>query len=466
MRYIKLNENIALAKSILRKNGIAEDDEDYLKIREIVGTAFSYVGILTRLRFVDNVTDMEELKSIFEVLRDSKLDLGKLNKMSYDQILDTFYDQMTSPSKEDYELIYKDNSYSFFRVYTYKGILEIGSPAWCLKTKSYWDNYQAKYPEQWVAIDNRYVKRVITPNNSYLGGQYVNKGKTWIRFGISIKHEPDDTISFVAHNDNDDKCYATPQNHTFFGVFFTIMNLSNGHKKSYYQRFLGCDNIKDCVFKINGDRVWADRLGVQPPKNTNLGDENYLFLSKSYSSVPIILRLREKSFPCLRIFNNNQKVMHLFSLGVDGYATKALNDYVQKPQNISYCGIRLKLGLTTVDKLKENEDFILQVGKWLVFHWNKDYYIAIDSEPSEYVLPVMDLVGNEYWTNHNSERELLPMFYYIDKEKLENSEVKLDTPESKEILRRLSVENQTPVEPESPQEEEKPGFIKRFLGFK
>jgi len=464
MRYIKLNENIALAKSILRKNGIAEDDEDYLKIREIVGTAFSYVGILTRLRFVDNVTDMEELKSIFEVLRDSKFDLGKLNKMSYDQILDTFYDQMTSPSKEDYELIYKDNSYSFFRVYTYKGILEIGSPAWCLKTKSHWDNYQSKYPEQWVAIDNRYVKRVITPNNSYLGGQYVNKGKTWIRFGISIKHEPDDTISFVAHNDNDDKCEAKPENHTFYGVLFTIMNLSSGNKKSYYQRFLGCDNIRDGVFKVNGDRVWEDRLGVKPPKN-NVGDENYLFLSKSYSSVPIILRLREKSFPCLRIFNNNQKVMHLFSLGVDGYATKALNDYVQKPQNISYCGIRLKLGLTTVDKLKENEDFVLQVGKWLVFHWNKDYYIAIDSEPNEYVLPVMDLVGNEYWTNHNSERELLPMFYYIDKEKIENSEVKLDTPESQEILRQLSDKNKD-IEPESPQEEEKPGFIKRFLGFK
>jgi len=157
--------------------------------------------------------------------------------------------------------------------------------------------------------------------------------------------------------------------------------------------------------------------------------------------------------------------MHLFSLGVDGYATKALNDYVQKPQNISYCGIRLKLGLTTVDKLKENEDFVLQVGKWLVFHWNKDYYIAIDSEPNEYVLPVMDLVGNEYWTNHNSERELLPMFYYIDKEKIENSEVKLDTPESQEILRQLSDKNKD-IEPESPQEEEKPGFIKRFLGFK
>jgi hypothetical protein len=174
MKYIKLNENIALAKSILRKNGIAEDNEDYLKIREMVGTAFSYIGILTRLRFVDNVTDMEELKSIFEVLKNSKLDLGKLNKMSYEQILDTFYDQMTSPSKEDYELIYKDNSYSFYRVYTYKGILEIGSPAWCLKTKKYWDDYQEKYPEQWVIIDNRYLKNIVTPNNNYFTNTYKN----------------------------------------------------------------------------------------------------------------------------------------------------------------------------------------------------------------------------------------------------------------------------------------------------
>ena len=151
-------------------------------------------------------------------------------------------------------------------------------------------------------------------------------------------------------------------------------------------------------------------------------------------------------------------------MGADGYATKALNDYVQNPQNVSYIGMRIKLGLITVEQAKENPQFFLQVGKWLVFHWNKDYYIAIDSEPGEYVLPVMDLVGNEYWTNSDSEKKLLPMFYYIDKEKLENSEVKLDTPESQEILRQLSDKTKN-IEPDTPQEE-KPGFIKRFLGFK
>lgn len=55
MKYIKINENVALAKSILRKNNLSDKDEDYLKIREMVGTDYSYVGILTRLRYIDNV---------------------------------------------------------------------------------------------------------------------------------------------------------------------------------------------------------------------------------------------------------------------------------------------------------------------------------------------------------------------------------------------------------------------------
>ena len=77
----------------------------------------------------------------------------------------------------------------------------------------------------------------------------------------------------------------------------------------------------------------------------------------------------------------------------------------------------------------------------------------------------MDLAGNEYWTS-SSEKALTPIFYYIDKEKIKNSEVVLDTPESKEILRQLSGKKPTPVvEPETTQEE-KPGFIKRFFGFK
>ena len=90
--------------------------------------------------------------------------------MSYNDILDIFYNELgTDKDKsEDLELIYKDSQYSYFKVYTYKGILSIGSPTWCLKTKSHWENYHTKYPNQWVVIDNRYIKSIITPDNKII----------------------------------------------------------------------------------------------------------------------------------------------------------------------------------------------------------------------------------------------------------------------------------------------------------
>lgn len=56
-----INENIAYAKSILNKSGITADSkeyQDYLKIREICGNNNGYVGILTKIRFVDEITDI------------------------------------------------------------------------------------------------------------------------------------------------------------------------------------------------------------------------------------------------------------------------------------------------------------------------------------------------------------------------------------------------------------------------
>lgn len=82
-----INENVAYAKSILSKKGIGVDSTeyaDYLKIRDICGTNNGYVGILTKIRFIDNVTDMDEISSIFDILKNSKIDIAKMNKMSYD----------------------------------------------------------------------------------------------------------------------------------------------------------------------------------------------------------------------------------------------------------------------------------------------------------------------------------------------------------------------------------------------
>jgi hypothetical protein len=241
-----INENVAFAKSILAKKGIVQGSpewEDYQKIRQICGNNNGYVGVLTKIRFIDEVTDFDEIQSIYDILKNSKLDTTKMNKMSYSEILDTFYDELSGEKtkNKDYELVFKDSQYYYYRVYTYEGILKMASPAWCLKTKKYWTEYQEKYPEQWVVVDNRYNGKLIVPDNNYL--KEYKSAKGWVRYGISIKRT-DDTVNWVAFDDNNNTCTYEAKSWTFFGVMSTLINLVWNIKVSYYQRFYGCKSIE------------------------------------------------------------------------------------------------------------------------------------------------------------------------------------------------------------------------------
>ena len=94
----RINENIDYAKAILNKSGISYESEeykDYLRIRELCDRNNGYVGILTKIRFVDGVTDMDEIESIFNLLKNSKIDVNKINKLTYDDILDMFYSELS-----------------------------------------------------------------------------------------------------------------------------------------------------------------------------------------------------------------------------------------------------------------------------------------------------------------------------------------------------------------------------------
>jgi len=200
------------------------------------------------------------------------------------------------------------------------------------------------------------------------------------------------------------------------------------------------------------DYTW-ERLGVKPPDNDN--DVNYLYFSKSYSNVPYILRLRVDSFPCIRTLNDKPNTNTNVEEGGTGF--NALKDFVQDKRNTSYVGIRIKLGLTTKEIVRENPSFVTEVGQWFVFNWNDDYYIVVDTEIKKIFIPLINIKGEEFWNDKDGN---LPSFYFIDKNKMKNAGVKIDTPESNEILRQLKSRN-----PENPKEE-KPGFIKKFLGFK
>jgi hypothetical protein len=232
---MKINENIAQAKSILNKLGISQHDKDYLKIREICKDSLGYVGILTRLRFIDNVSDMDELSSIFDVLKSSRMDIGKLSKMSYEDILNEFWNTLHENDGSGYELILDDGYYSYYEVSTYEGILSIGSPAWCLKTKSNWIAYTSKYEKQYVIIDNKFRGKLLTPNSKNLfTDKYQNDRNPSVRFGVSCSKS-----RFVMYDDNDTNIQLPDKQFDMdvkaFGVLYTCSNLVNGLIYPYFK---------------------------------------------------------------------------------------------------------------------------------------------------------------------------------------------------------------------------------------
>lgn len=408
-----LNENIALSKAILNKVGIKPDSpewEDYLKIRELCEKNHGYVGILTRLRFQDNV-DMDEIKSIFEVLKNSKIDVGKLNKMTYSDILTIFYDEFkTTDNNTDYEVVFKDNTYTYYRANTYKGILKTGSPSWCLKTKANWDKYQAKYPQQYVVVDNRYKNRLPVPDDDVLSSYSSKKG--WVRYGISVKVNEDRSVTWTACDDNNKLCEFTPSSYTFFGVFCTLLNILGGSKKSYYDDFLGCqkvDGVKSWLKITNRDKAFS-WLKIKDTSYFRDESELYLLLSESYSNIPIILSL-DNTQPKVVYPINTQGEVKYSSIG-GKLAKLIMEEYAKKSTDNLYSGIKLKLGILSIDEIKKSEKFVMQVDNWIVFSRNKDYYIVVNSNPKDYNVPTISFGKCQYDIDED------PLFFYLGKNDL------------------------------------------------
>lgn len=412
----RINENIAYAKAILNKSGISSESEeykDYLRIRELCDRNHGYVGILTKIRFVDGVTDMDEIESIFNLLKNSKIDVNKINKLTYDDILDMFYSELSKDKDKDIELIFKDDQYSYFRVYTYEGILKIGSPSWCLKTKSNWDHYQSKYPDQWVIVDNRYLKSIITPNNNYLEN-YKNINKPWIRYGLSTKLNEDGSISWVGNDDNNGGVGYNPRSWTEFGVLTTIFNLCRGIKKSYYEHFLGCENIGNGWHKVINLKSFVSRFNKGGEIPVDSDDQLYVLFSKTYSYIPVILVLNNHHikiiYPTDKLNYNDSHVFNkTANIKVGGNAMRIILDYISDKDDIYFDGIKLANGLITLEDIKSNSRFLKKVGKWLIFNRNKKYYLIVNSELGDFEIPTHTKVKYNCEMNN-------PMAWYLNKE--------------------------------------------------
>lgn len=411
---IQLNENVSLAKSILKKSGIDSNSpewNDYLRIREICGDSYGYVGILTRIRFEDGVKDMDEIRSIYDILKGSKIDLSKLNKMSYNDILDQFYDKFSKDSS-DIEMVFSDSQYTYYIVKTYDGILKIGSPAWCLKTKSNWDHYQKLYPHQWVVVNNRYKNKLITPNTNTLMDYNPKDG--WTRYGISLNLSSDGKKieMWTGNNDGNGSVSFTPDSYTFWGVMSTILNIIRGHKKSYWEYFPGCQPIDGSkkLHKIVNREIVFPRIGVDSRdlQLSNQDTEIYISLSETYSAPPMLLILGINP----RVFYpvSNRKNFKLKYSVLSGSLSKGLIEEYAKNSTLDiYTGIKLKLDILTKEEALSRS--IGNVDNWAIFDTSSRQYLCVNLNPIEYRIPT--LTKNEEQCDIDD-----PLYFYLNKSNL------------------------------------------------
>ena len=408
-----INENISYARSILSKTGIDRDSDeyqDYLKIREICGTNNGYVGILTKIRFIDGVEDMDEIESIFDILKDSDIDINKLNKMSYEQILDLFYDDIESKSSKDYELVYKDPTYSYYRVYTYEGILKIGSPAWCLKTKSHWDRYYKELPIVWVVIENKYKGKLLTPNTYYLGGDYINNKRPWVRYGVSLA----DDGSFVGFNDNNKKLEYTTESFTTHGILSTIRNLTNGIKKSYYDEFKGCEKViySNEWLKVKDPNKWIkgrsfDRIKNKATIDISENSEVYVKFSRKYDFSPLLMVLNPNNFFVISL--DDSGFTEPVEIGLNKNVFNLFNNLIKKKVSPIYSGLKLRLGLIDIDTIENLNYFVKKIDKWLVYNFT-DYYLVVNTLEGEDGFDIETRTLKR--VNNDMDN---PLYWYIDK---------------------------------------------------
>jgi hypothetical protein len=200
---MRLLENINYAKTLLKKKGLDTKNPDYQAILKLANKKLGWVGLLAKLHWEYDV-DLTEIEHIFDTLIKHNVDLGKVFKMTYDELSDYLYEltEKVVDEKKGYKLVHFDGTYNYYLVSTFRGIEQTGSPAWCLKTESNWRQYVTtpSHRHQWVLYKKGFSpKNLIVPDTFYLS-DYRNVKKQDIRIGITFDYESGEVTN--AHDDN------------------------------------------------------------------------------------------------------------------------------------------------------------------------------------------------------------------------------------------------------------------------
>jgi hypothetical protein len=155
------------------------------------------------------MVDGEDIDEVFDLYRDLKkhnYDVGKISKLSYEDIISTVYQEVDSETKKsDIKKLFSKNGYTYFTV-NYEGNLNLGSPAWCLDTKSHWNTYvENEGNTEYVVIRDDKIKGnkvFLSVPNTFTSTQYQSKDNSF-RYGITVR--PDGSIRNLFDDNNNNK---------------------------------------------------------------------------------------------------------------------------------------------------------------------------------------------------------------------------------------------------------------------
>ena len=199
MKYINkfdfIVENVAQARSILAKNKINYDNPVYQEILKATKRD-GYTGIITRLVFELNL-DLGSALNVYEVMKKNNVDVSDPKLKEIIESKDHWTKKVTNiinfarkEKEKDYEYLFTSWMYKVYKINTYEGIMKTGSPAWCLKTKSYFDSYtKVKKGTQFVVIHENFVPNesiLLTTPDKWDGIRYESGSYAKMRFGVTV----------------------------------------------------------------------------------------------------------------------------------------------------------------------------------------------------------------------------------------------------------------------------------------
>ena len=286
MRYVNkfdyIVENVAQARAILNHNNINYDNpiyQDILKTTKRDG----YTGFITKIVF-DLDVDKDDAKEIYYKVKKDELDVSQLNKMSKEEvekILD--FDE----SNQGYKYLFTENHYKVFRVDTYEGILKISSPAWCLKTKSYWDDYtKTKEGMQFVVIQEKFVPRdeiLLTTPSDWDGQRYESGSYAKMRFGVTVYPMgrmdvfDDSNIQLTYYHGN----VSNYRYHFMVSIFDKILEYHKEHSPQKKVDWEEYDQMKDTISDVMYNlKLIAHFSNIAPKGTGNVDAEMNRFYDK------------------------------------------------------------------------------------------------------------------------------------------------------------------------------------------